>query len=680
MEYSQRAAGGRSALAAAGASSLGGHHANGSGGDGEMDKLRLANQLLRTQVRELSTALVAAKERGHTSESVGTGGGGRESAALERRRLLAALNGKDKALRVMTRKFEAARSAALKARKAAAAATTGERAADLENERRALVRQLEAVSAENRALKKMQRQLVQRMESQDAAVEDMPARIAALQEEVRVATERIRVYRDEAQRASATGDGHRERLMRLQGEHRRLKKKLAAEGIPTGTKRKKGKSSASGSSTPASMASPGSMASPAASDVFRRSKAKWDGQKDELLQRIMMLERDLVDAKAAAKAPGGARPRDSMAAGNPEAEEAQRLLRANVAELTRLKQSMAKQQKALEEKQAELDKTAAQLTQQAPAAAPTPAPALAPAASPAVNESWAGPRSSPGGALCGASGQAPAASGRTAASGYSDEYEASGDGQESVPDSTPAPAPAPAPAPGAQAEAEVENEYVPSFLRGAGGASKTSMSSNNAFSKPSFGSDSPKSEYKPSFMSSSPAPAPAPSGGGGGEYKPSFMSSSPAPAPAPSGGGGGEYKPSFMSSSPAPAPAPSGGGGGEYVPSFLQSGPVQPSTTQMGASAATGGGSGGNKVTSAASGLPAWLVDEMESAPASPAKAPAPAPAPAPATGGGSGFGAPAFGNGSAVPSFGSGGGGGGGGGGSFGAPAFSKKNNMDWF
>ncbi len=345
----------------------------------------------------MSAAVVAAKERGHTSESNGTGAGGRESAALERRRLLAALNGKDKALRTMTRKFEAARSAALKARKAAAAATTGERAADLENERRALVRQLEAVTAENRALKKMQRQLVSRMESQDAAVEDMPARIAALQEEVRVATERIRAYRDEAQRATATGDAHRERLMRLQGEYRRLKKKLVAEGIPTGTRRKKGKKSTSGSSTPASMASPGSMASPAASDVYRRSKAKWDGQKDELLQRIMLLERDLADSKAAAKSSTAAR-RDGMAAGNPEAEEAQRLLRANVAELTRLKQSMAKQQKALEEKQAELDRAAAQLAAKSPApqqAAPAPAPAASPA--PAMNESWAGPRHQGGG-------------------------------------------------------------------------------------------------------------------------------------------------------------------------------------------------------------------------------------------------------------------------------------------
>ena len=603
----------------------------------------MANQLLRTQVRELSSALVAAKDRGHTSESAGTGNG-RESAALERRRLLAALNGKDKALRVMTRKFEAARSAALKARKAAAAATTGERAADLENERRALVRQLEAVSAENRALKKMQRQLVHRMESQDAAVEDMPARITSLQEELRVATERIRAYKDEAQRASAAGDGHRERLMRLQGAHRRLKKKLVAEGIPTGTHKKKGKKSASGSSTPSSMASPGSMASPAASDVFRRSKAKWDGQKDELLQRIMMLERDLVDAKVAAKGPSSTRGRDSMPAGNPEAEEAQRLLRANVAELTRLKQSMAKQQKALEEKQAELDKAGAAAAVSSPAA---PAPAASPA-SPAVNESWAGPRHA--GSTHGTPAAAAAASGRTAGSGYSDEYEGSADGSGGMQESMP-----PAAAAAAAAVEEEEDEYVPSFLRGSNAGAS---SSNNAFSKPSFGAASPTNEYKPSFMSSSPALAPA-----------------PAPAPSGGGGGGGEYKPSFMSSSPAPAP---GAGDDEYVPSFLKAGPVQPSTTHKGpaASSSGGGGGGGNKVTSAASGLPAWLVDEMESAPASPAKAPAPAPATA--SNNASGFGAPAFGSGGAAPSFGAAGGGGGGGG--FGAPAFSKKNNMDWF
>jgi ParB family chromosome partitioning protein len=285
-----------------------------------------------------------------------------------------------------------------------------------------MARQLEATDAENRALKKMQRQLVHRMEQQDAAVEDMPARIAALQEEARVASERMRSYKDEAQRATAAGDAHRERLMRLQGEHRRLKKKLAGEGIAvsSGTRRRRGKKGGgapgSGDSTPASMASPGGgfMASPAPGDVLRRSKAKWDGQKDELLQRIMLLERELVDSKALSKS--ASRPRDSMAAGNPEAEEAQRLLRANVTELTRLKQSLAKQQKALEEKQAELDAAAAQAaaaagktytgttTAEEVCNAPPQVAGGAAAAAGMGSCSWAGPRASasPTAAACAA--------------------------------------------------------------------------------------------------------------------------------------------------------------------------------------------------------------------------------------------------------------------------------------
>eukprot|EP00500_Bicosoecida_sp_ms1_P002402 CAMPEP_0203815650 /NCGR_PEP_ID=MMETSP0115-20131106/11224_1 /ASSEMBLY_ACC=CAM_ASM_000227 /TAXON_ID=33651 /ORGANISM="Bicosoecid sp, Strain ms1" /LENGTH=361 /DNA_ID=CAMNT_0050724549 /DNA_START=19 /DNA_END=1104 /DNA_ORIENTATION=+ len=277
--------------------------------DETIEKLRLANEALRKQLKEFSKALdasLAANSEDAEAASGSLSARDREAFLLERRRMMNALAGKEKQLRGVQKKLEIYKKANAELKKQVGGTYNAERLAALHSERDEKEVLLAQLQEENRTLMAIQRSQAKKIQEQEAMKSEWPAKVSSLMADLRVAKERVRKAKEREAKAQDLTKKQHEQMLRLAEKNKQLQAQLLdyerSQGTSLAEKEKK------------------------------KLLASWTEEKAKLQHAIDVLEKSKMQ----------------------ERTKGERLLRANVTELQKVKKEMEKHRAALAEKEKEI--------------------------------------------------------------------------------------------------------------------------------------------------------------------------------------------------------------------------------------------------------------------------------------------------------------------------------------
>ena len=270
--------------------------------DETIEKLRLANQALRQQLKEFSRALDASLSQG------GAGDAGSASAASQgkRRNMLAALSAKEKQLKAVHKKLEIYKRANVELKKQLGSVYHPEKLQQLKSEKKDKERIIEELQSENKSLLMVQRNQTKKIEEQETLKHEWPAKVSSLMADLRVAKEKLRKVREKEGRVETDSRKLHEQMVRLQEKNKKLQQQLGKYERQSGQ---------------------------TASDRAKRKMMhEWKEEKAKLEHSIQVLERSKQQ----------------------ERTKGERLLRANMAELQKVKKEMERHKRQLDEKEKEI--------------------------------------------------------------------------------------------------------------------------------------------------------------------------------------------------------------------------------------------------------------------------------------------------------------------------------------
>lgn len=271
--------------------------------DESIQKLRIANQALRQQLKEFSRALDASLAQNQDLSDASTKA---SSSAARRRDMVAALSAKEKQLKAVHKKLEIYKRANVELKKQLGSAYHPEKLAQLKNEKREKERIIEQLQQENKTLLIVQRNQSKRIEEQENLKSEWPTRVSSLMADLRVAKDKLRRAKEREQKVEGDSKKLHEQMVRLQAKNKNLQSQLSAY-------EKKGGHGAG-------------------DKAKRRLVNEWRAEKDKLQHSIEVLERSKQQ----------------------ERTKGERLLRANMAELQKVKKEMERHKQQLDEKEKEI--------------------------------------------------------------------------------------------------------------------------------------------------------------------------------------------------------------------------------------------------------------------------------------------------------------------------------------
>ncbi len=189
-----------------------------------IEKLRIANAALRKQLKDFSKAFQEAlngkiEDRGGPNQSSATA----ESAKKSLRALVAS---KQRQVQGLQKKLEMYRKSNSQLKRQLKQAYTTDRVLDLGNENLRKQAEIDRLVAENRQLQSLQRNQSKRIEQQRVSREEWPARLAGLQDELRVTRETLRKYKEKTRVAEESSGKQRTVILKMQEKNRELKKEI----------------------------------------------------------------------------------------------------------------------------------------------------------------------------------------------------------------------------------------------------------------------------------------------------------------------------------------------------------------------------------------------------------------------------------------------------------------------
>lgn len=280
-----------------------------AGQDETLDKLRLANQALRQQLKDFSKALDQSLQA--NAEAAGGADGAiasrdREAFMMERKRMMAALGGKEKQLRQVKKKLEIYKKANVEFKKQVGSTYNTEKLAALQAERDEKETLIQQLTEENRTLVQLQRNQAKKIQEQEMMKNEWPTKVSSLMADLRVSKERVRKAKEREAKAQELTKRQHEQMMKLADKNEKLRAQLLEYERNQGTN--------------------------LAEKQKRKLVSQWKDEKEKLQHAISVLEKSKVQ----------------------ERTKGERLLRANVAELQKVKKEMEKHRSALEEKEKEI--------------------------------------------------------------------------------------------------------------------------------------------------------------------------------------------------------------------------------------------------------------------------------------------------------------------------------------
>jgi len=184
-------------------------------------KLRAANHALRTQLKEFSKALDAALSvRANNNNNSTHDVDGKKS-------LRAIVNSKEKQLNGLKKKLETYKKQNEQLKKQLRSAYTSDKVVQMGNENKEKEQIIQKLIAENKSLTTIQRNQAKQIQKQESGKEEWPARVAALQDELRVTRERLRTIKEKSKQAEEHHKKQHEQVMRLMGKNKELSKEIA---------------------------------------------------------------------------------------------------------------------------------------------------------------------------------------------------------------------------------------------------------------------------------------------------------------------------------------------------------------------------------------------------------------------------------------------------------------------
>lgn len=209
-------------------------------------------------------------------------------------------------MRGVQKKLDIFKKANAELKKQVGGAYNADRLAALHSERDEKEVQLAQLQEENRTLMAIQRSQAKKIQEQEAMKSEWPAKVSSLMADLRVAKERVRKAKDRESKAQELTKKQHEQMMRLAEKNKHLQAQLLeferSQGTSLAEKEKK------------------------------KLLASWTEEKAKLQHAIDVLERSKMQ----------------------ERTKGERLLRANVNELQKVKKEMEKHRGALAEKEKEI--------------------------------------------------------------------------------------------------------------------------------------------------------------------------------------------------------------------------------------------------------------------------------------------------------------------------------------
>ncbi|GBG23966.1 Lebercilin-like protein [Hondaea fermentalgiana] len=249
----------------------------GMGEQERIEKLRLANEVLRKQLKDFARVFEV------TMNSKGAGAPGLRGSSGDngKRSLRAIVQSKQKQVQTLQKKLENYKKSNQQLKRQMKEAFTTDRVLLLTNEVEEKQRTIDQLVEENKGLQALQRSHVKRIAKQQESRGTWSSKLTNLQEELRVARETLRKYRDKTRTAEEDSKRHREHIMKLTDRNKDLKSEIRRYEAANGKAKTRDTIDA------------------------EQQQAKWDTERQKLEHTIQILEKsnkqERVKAHQAAK-------------------------------------------------------------------------------------------------------------------------------------------------------------------------------------------------------------------------------------------------------------------------------------------------------------------------------------------------------------------------------------------
>lgn len=197
----------------------------GMGEQEQIEKLRLANDVLRKQLKDFGRVFEASmnsKPGAGLAYKASSGG----SSDNGKRSLRAIIQSKQKQVQGMQKKLDAYKKNNQQLKRQMKEAFTTDRVLLLTNEVEEKQRQIDQLVEDNRSLQTLQRTHAKRIAKQQESRGNWSTKLTNLQEELRVARETLRKYREKSRFAEEESNRHREHIMKLTDRNKELKSEI----------------------------------------------------------------------------------------------------------------------------------------------------------------------------------------------------------------------------------------------------------------------------------------------------------------------------------------------------------------------------------------------------------------------------------------------------------------------
>jgi len=196
----------------------------GSSGLGEqerVEKLRLANEALRKQLRDFSRLFESTLNNASAMKRIGPASSGQDDDDAKKS-LRAIVNSKQKQVQNLKKKLDMYRRSNQQLKTQMKHAFTTDRVAQLTNENHEKQMEIEKLMEENRNLVAMQRSHAKKLAKQSHNREEWPAKLSNLQDELRVTREMLRKYKEKSRNLDEEATKQRELMNKLKDKNKDL--------------------------------------------------------------------------------------------------------------------------------------------------------------------------------------------------------------------------------------------------------------------------------------------------------------------------------------------------------------------------------------------------------------------------------------------------------------------------